>query len=152
MSGNDQPKPVANVFECVNPIFPVENLKVSLDYYVGILGFKVNWQEPGIMASVSRGSGCIMLCEGDQGHPGTWVWIGVEDAEALFQEYSAKGAKVRNPPTNYPWAYEMQVEDPDGNVLRLGSDTKEGGPFGPWLDMRGVRWAKSPDGGWTRVA
>jgi catechol 2,3-dioxygenase-like lactoylglutathione lyase family enzyme len=151
MSGSDDPKATVNVFECVNPIFPVENLKASLDYYVGILGFKVDWQEPAIMASVSRGRGCIMLCEGDQGHPGTWVWIGVEDAAALYQEYSAKGARVRNPPTNYPWAYEMQVEDPDGNVLRLGSEPKEGQSFGPWLDMRGVRWAKSPTGGWTRV-
>ena len=128
MSGTEKQMPVANVFECVNPIFPVENLKASLDYYVGILGFKVDWHEPGIMASVSRGRGGIMLCEGDQGHPGTWVWIGVEEAEALFQEYSARGAEIRNPPTNYPWAYEMQVEDPDGNVLRLGSTRRRASP------------------------
>ena len=24
-------------------------------------------------------------------------------------------------------------------------------PFGEWLDMRGVAWIASPDGGWTRV-
>ena len=143
MSSAEQPKPTASVFECVNPIFPVENLKVSLDYYVGVLGFKVDWHEPGIMASVSRGRGCIMLCEGDQGHPGTWVWIGVEDAEALFQEYSAKGAKIRNPPTNYAWAYEMQVEDLDGNVLRLGSDTKEGQPFGQRSRSKSLRLVPS---------
>jgi hypothetical protein len=28
------------------------------------------------------------------------------------------------PPTNFPWALEMHVEDPDGNVLRLGSEPK----------------------------
>ncbi len=92
-----------------------------------------------------------MLCEGEQGHPGTWVWIGVEDAGQLFEEYSASGAKVRHPPTNYEWAYEMQVEDLDGNVLRLGSEPKPGEPIGPWLDMNGVLWEKSPDGGFRRV-
>ena len=45
----------------------------------------------------------------------------------------------------------MQVEDPDGNVLRIGSDPKKDVPVGEWLDMRGRRWIKSPDGGWTQV-
>jgi hypothetical protein len=33
------------------------------------------------------------------------------------------------PPTNFPWALEMQVEDPDGNVLRIGSEPKTDRPF-----------------------
>lgn len=31
---------------------------------------------------------------------------------------------IRHLPTYYPGAYEMQVEDLDGNVLRFGSDPK----------------------------
>jgi len=92
-----------------------------------------------------------MLCEGEQGHPGTWVWIGVGDADLLYQEYCAKGAKVRHPPTNYPWAYEMQILDPDGNVLRLGSEQKADQPVGPWLDMNGVLWVQSAPGQWKRA-
>src|SRR5205085_2150333 len=65
-------------------------------------------------------------------------------------ELRAKGAKIRHPPTNYSWAGEMQVEDPDGNVLRLGSDRKEGLPHGPWYDMHGVRWMNDGDG-WLHV-
>jgi hypothetical protein len=34
----------------------------------------------------------------------------------------------------------MQVEDLDGNVLRLGSDPRAGEPDGEWLDMHGRRW------------
>ena len=68
------------------------------------------------------------------------------------QEYEASGAQIRNPPTNYWWAYEMQIEDLDGNVLRIGSDPKEGEPFGSWLDMHGDRWIQSEDGDWTRVS
>jgi len=58
---------------------------------------------------------------------------------------------VRHPPTNYPWALEMQVEDPDGNVLRIGSEPKAGEPYGEWLDMNGVRWLKLPDGSYQRI-
>ena len=63
-----------------------------------------------------------------QGQPGTWIWIGVEDAAALFEEYKARGATIRQEPTNYSWAYEMRVEDPDGHVLRIGSEPMEGEP------------------------
>jgi len=138
-------------FEGVSPIFRINDLEASIDYYVNILGFKVDWRAEGVIASVSRDRCGIFLCEGDQGHAGGWVWVGVEDAEALFNEYREKGARIRHPPTNYQWSFEMQVEDLDGNVLRLGSEPKENEPSGEWLDMRGVRWRPLPEGGWTRV-
>jgi hypothetical protein len=82
----------------------------------------------------------LFLCQGDQGHAGAWVWIDGTDVDALYEEYKASGAKIRHPPTNYSWALEMQVEDLDGNVLRLGSDPRAGEPDGEWLDMYGHRW------------
>ncbi len=109
-----------------------------------MLGFKIDFQEPGIIASVSAD-------RGDQGNPGTWVWIGVADLDALFDEYKRKGENVRHPPTNYQWACEMQIEDPDGNVLRLGSESRKDQPVGEWLDMQDRSWVMSPEGGWTRV-
>jgi catechol 2,3-dioxygenase-like lactoylglutathione lyase family enzyme len=144
------PKAAATSFENVIPILRVRNLAASIDYYVRVLRFQLNWQQEGIIAAVSR-DGCeIFLCEGDQGNPGSWVWIGVGDAEALFEEYRGREARVRHPPTKYPWAYEMQIEDLDGNVLRLGSEPKAGGSFGEWRDMRGDLWAMTPEDGWTR--
>ena len=136
-------------FENVSPIFSVADLEASLKYYIEVLGFKVNWQVPGF-AEVGRGRCGIMLCEGEQGHPGTWVWIGVGDADLIYQEYVAKGAKIRHPPNNYPWAHEVQIYDLDGNVLRLGSDQKRDQPLGTWLDMDGVEWTLA-DGKWVRV-
>jgi catechol 2,3-dioxygenase-like lactoylglutathione lyase family enzyme len=138
-------------FGGVNPVLRVNDLAVSKDYYTRVLGFKVDFETPGYFISVSRGRCGLFLCQGDQGHPGSWVWIDGHDVEAVYAEFVAAGAKIRNPPTNYPWALEMQVEDPDGNVLRLGSDPKMNEPTGTWLDMHGVRWAPLPDGGWKRV-
>jgi catechol 2,3-dioxygenase-like lactoylglutathione lyase family enzyme len=147
-----QPQQTDSGLGSATPIFAVSDLEKSIDYYVKVLGFTIDWTDAGPMASVSRGECCIFLSQGDQGHVGTWTWIGVEDIEPLFAEYGASGARIRHPPTNYWWAYEMQIEDLDGNVLRIGSDTKAGEPFGPWLDMRGDRWIRSEDGDWTRVS
>jgi catechol 2,3-dioxygenase-like lactoylglutathione lyase family enzyme len=141
----------ATAFEGVTPILNVRDLSVSIDYYVRVLGFVLDWEAPGGFASASRGRCGIFLAEGDQGHPGSWVWIGVGDVDALFEEFTRHGVGVRQAPTNFDWACEMQVEDPDGNVLRFGSESKAGQPFGEWLDMRGDRWKKSPEGRWTRI-
>jgi len=138
-------------FENVFPILTVRDLRASVAHYRKVLGFALDWEKTGVIASVSRGSCHVLLAEGDQGHAGTWVWIGVSDVEKLHAEYVKKGAKIRHEPTNYAWAREMQVADPDGNVLRFGSEGKDGQPLGEWLDMRGVRWEPTPDGGWKRV-
>jgi catechol 2,3-dioxygenase-like lactoylglutathione lyase family enzyme len=128
------------VFEGTTPIFRVADLTASIEHYVEVLGFKVEWEFPGVFASVRRDRCTLFLSQGDQGHVGGWTWIGVTDAGALAEEFRRAGAKIRHPPTNYSWAYEMQVEDLDGNVLRLGSDSLPGEPFGEWLDMHGRAW------------
>jgi hypothetical protein len=138
-------------FGGATPIFRVADLRASVGYYVNALGFNVDWQDEGVIASVSRDRCCIFLCQGDQGHPGAWTWIGVPDAEALHRELIRKGARIRHPPTNFYWALEMQVEDLDSNVLRLGSEPIEGKPHGPWLDMDGHLWQKTAGGRWTQV-
>jgi catechol 2,3-dioxygenase-like lactoylglutathione lyase family enzyme len=150
MSSAEPAIPAPVQFEGVNPILRVESLEKSIEHYVRVLGFKLAWQTPQF-ACVAREKCSLFLCEGDQGHRGTWVWIGVTDAAALLAEYRRSGAKVRHQPTNYPWAYEMQVEDIDGNVLRLGSEPKQGQPRGEWFDMNGQCWTPMPDGGWRRL-
>src|SRR3954452_2584173 len=109
--------------ETVTPILRVENLETSERYYVTTLGFALDWKTEG-MISVSRDGKSIMLCEGQQGQPGTWLWIGVEDADELHAEFLAKGANIRSAPENFSWAYEFAVQDPDGHVLRIGSAPK----------------------------
>ena len=138
-------------FHSALPILRVKNLEASLRYFHDILGFTIDWKDPTQVASVSRGDANVMLCVGDQGNPPAWVWIGVGDTEALLAEYTAKGARIRMEPTNFPWAVEMHVEDLDGNVLRLGSEPHRDRPFGPWRDMNGVRWHRNTDESWSRL-
>jgi len=112
----------ARVFECIAPILRVENMQASLRFYLDILGFtNASWGNDEF-TSVSRDGTGLYLCRGGQGQGKAWIWVGVEDVAKLHEEYQARGVTIRLPPTNYPWALEMQIEDPDGNVLRLGSE------------------------------
>jgi uncharacterized glyoxalase superfamily protein PhnB len=116
------------------PIFRVANLATSLDYYTRILGFEIPWQMPWY-AAVRRDKCSIMLCEGGQGNPGTWIWTAVSDVDALYEEWKASGANILQGPTNFTWgSCEIQVLDPDNHRLRFAADLKEGEPMGEFID------------------
>jgi uncharacterized glyoxalase superfamily protein PhnB len=140
---------VASVeFGGVSPILRVTDLRASLKFYVESLGFKIDWEYQDSIASVSRGKAAVMLCTGDQGNPGSWLWFGITDVDAFHSELLARGVTVRHPPTNYPWgSRELQVADLDGNILRFGSEATHE-PLGPWLDGHGRLWFPQPDGSW----
>ena len=131
MSNTTAVKATGCKLERIVPILNVKNLAASVDYYVNVLSFTKDWDwgDPPNFAGVSRDDCSIMLCEGGQGSAGTWIWIGVEDAETFYAEYKACGAAIHQTPTNYPWAYEFKIEDPDGHVLRIGSSPKADQPF-----------------------
>jgi catechol 2,3-dioxygenase-like lactoylglutathione lyase family enzyme len=112
------------------PILRVQDVEVSLAYYTGPLGFKLDWRA-GTFLSVSRDRFHVMLCQGEQGNPGTWLWIPAEDVDALYAEWTASGAMLRQKPTNFPWgSREIQVTDPDRHVLRFAADARPGEPMG----------------------
>jgi predicted enzyme related to lactoylglutathione lyase len=112
-------------FENCQPILRVEDMALALRFYVDLLGFEnANWGDESF-TNISRDSAGIYLCQGDQGQGKAWIWIGVEDVQKLHDEYQALGVAIRMPPTNFPWALEMHVEDPDGNIIRFGSEPIE---------------------------
>ena len=120
---SDQPGPRIH-FECCNPILRVENMSAALRFYVDGLGFtNAEWGGDDFTL-VARDTAGIYLCLGDQGRGAAWAWVGVEDVDKLCAEFESRGVPIRMRPTNYPWALEMHVEDPDGNVLRFGSEPR----------------------------
>ena len=59
---------------------------------VEVLGFtNADWGGDDSTCMTRDGAG-IHLAQADQGQPGTWVWIGVEDVGLLYEEYKATGA------------------------------------------------------------
>lgn len=128
-AGADPMEASRNRFEAAVPILNVKDVPRSLAYYVEKLGFRKDWDwgTPPSFACVQRDEVRIFLCQQAQGAPGTWISIFVQDVDALHEDYKRRGVLIRQAPTNLPWGLrEMNVEDPDGHRLRLGSE-----PSGP---------------------
>lgn len=109
MSANQAPSQTRIALGKVTPVLRVRDTAASVDYYTRVLGFKINFQFPDpapFFASVARGECNIFLSEGDQGNPGSWLWVDGKNVQALYEEFRASGAKIRHPPTNYSWALD----------------------------------------------
>ena len=112
-------------FEAAVPIFNVKDVPASIAYYVDKLGFRKEWDwgAPATFACVRRDDVRVFLCQDGQGAAGMWISVFVDDVDALYDEYTERGAIIRQAPTNLPWGVrEMNVADPDGHRLRMGSD------------------------------
>jgi len=113
---------------CPRPILHVRSLSASQRYYRDALGFQVDWEygDPPDFGAVSRGDSVVFLCQGCQGPPGAWTMMFARDVDRLYEEFVGRHAIVKMPPANMPWGLrEMQVADPDGNVMRFGSAIEE---------------------------
>ncbi len=126
MSNRSAKDPDTSEVECITPILRVSRLPISLRYYVEVLGFGVDWghEDDSEMASVSRDGHSIMLCQGEQGQPGTWIWIGVEDIDPLFEQFTPGGCEDPTDADQPP----VGVRDADRGPgwarasLRIGAD------------------------------
>jgi len=103
-----------NTFGGPVPVFRVKDVDASVAYYLNALGFKLQWRASDGFACVARDKCSIFLTSDSQSQPRMWVWIGVPDVRALHAAFVKSGAKIRNPPENFEWALEMQIEDLDG--------------------------------------
>ncbi|MBB4158534.1 glyoxalase superfamily protein [Streptomyces cinereoruber] len=104
------------------PVLRVEDAAAVVAWY-GRLGFVRQWEhrfEPGFPAfvEVARGGVRLFLSEhtGDA-RPGTLVHLRVRDVDPVASEF---GVRVEDA----PWAREVELRDPDGNRLRIGTPTE----------------------------
>ncbi len=105
-------------------------MKQSLHFYCDILGFNAAEWGSENFTSVNKDGGGIYLCKGAQGQPGTWVWVGFDGDINIFYSYLlSHNVTVLHPPVNYSWAQELQVQDPDGHILRFGKEPDAALPF-----------------------
>ena len=112
-------------FHRVAPVFVTTDLQRALEHYAR-LGFKVWRYEGNGYGYMRRGTVEIHLAEIDRGEPSTntsCAYIWVDDADALYAEWSQSGAGGRfHPPTDTDYSLrEGGHVDEDGNLLRFGS-------------------------------
>ncbi len=118
-------------FSKTTPILRSFDEAKAKEFYVGFLGFKVDWEhrfapDLPLYMQVSRGSCVLHLSEhhGDCS-PGAAMRIEVDELDAFHQELTQKQYKHARPGIEaMPWgSRDLSVKDPFGNRLTFTSAT-----------------------------
>jgi catechol 2,3-dioxygenase-like lactoylglutathione lyase family enzyme len=115
-------------FGSVTPILRIFDEAKAREFYVGFLGFTVDWEhrfapDLPLYMQVSRDGCALHLSEhyGD-GSPGAAIRIDTDDLDAFHAELTAKKFKFARPGIDeQPWGRELSVKDPSGNRLTFAA-------------------------------
>ena len=108
--------------ECLTPILYVRDFAEAMNYYTDKLLFERlwDWGDPPEFGSVRLGKVEIFFCLNQQGHPGTWLSVFMEDVDDYCERITRLGAEVIHGPKDYPWGCrEVRVRDPNQHVIRF---------------------------------
>ena len=120
-------------FNRVVPTFRIFSLEKAREFYLGFLGFKVDWEhrfEPDapVYMQISRDGLAIHLSEhhGD-GTPGSHVYVYMSGVEELQRELIGKQYRHNRPGLQkQEWGMlEVQVVDPFNNKITFGEPTEK---------------------------
>jgi uncharacterized glyoxalase superfamily protein PhnB len=114
------------------PLFFTTDIPGTLAYYKDKLGFEClgTWHDPPVYAIIARDRKAIHFrcAEPPTANPEKYeeelldAYIHVEDADALYAEFAAKGVEFTRQLGNMPWnSREFVVKDCDGRLLAFGS-------------------------------
>jgi catechol 2,3-dioxygenase-like lactoylglutathione lyase family enzyme len=119
-------------FQKTIPILPIFSVEKAKEFYVGFLGFSIDWEHhfedntPSYL-QVSRAGLVLHLSEhyGDC-CPGSTVFVWMAGIDEFYREITGKGYKYLRPgiETTFNEAKCVQVIDPFGNRIRFNEDLK----------------------------
>ena len=101
---------------------PVSNLERSRDWYVGALGLKVEFEVPNTRTvALNDGEGFAIFLQEKPGvsSNGVALWFQVDDVDASYAQWSARGVAFAHAPRKNFWGYGPELADPDGYLVRL---------------------------------
>lgn len=116
----------------IAPQFLTADMAATLASYRDVLGFATvgTWLEPPVHAIVERDGQPlhIRLAEAPPSHTGKYedelldAYLRVDGIDALFAEYTARGAEFPRGLSHTPWqSREFVVNDCDGRLLAFGA-------------------------------
>jgi catechol 2,3-dioxygenase-like lactoylglutathione lyase family enzyme len=62
---------------------------------------------------------------------GGWLNIRVKDIEAVYAEWSARGAPFLTPPKQHQYEIRCYIRDPDGHLIEVGQTMDPNGDWSP---------------------
>jgi len=114
--------------ERINPYLNVSDVSESIKYYVDVLGFELSIKTQNLAIVEHDGHQINLRLNIDNSNPHR-VWIGVDNIDTLWRQAKKNKAVFEEEPTNYSWAYQMMIKDPDGNLLIFASASSDKMPF-----------------------
>jgi uncharacterized glyoxalase superfamily protein PhnB len=117
----------------IAPVFFTRDIPATLAYYKDKLGFECRgtWLDPPVYAIVTRDEQAIHFrcAEPPTPNPDKYreelldAYLFVEDADALYAAYAARGVEFIRGLANMPWhSREFVVKDCDGRLLAFGAN------------------------------
>jgi len=106
---------------------PVKDVAVSRRWYVETLGLRIEFEVPErrTIAVQDDADFTIFLQEAEAPvrANGAALWFQVDDVDATFARWSARGVSFAHPPQKTYWGYGAELADPDGYLVRLWDET-----------------------------
>jgi catechol 2,3-dioxygenase-like lactoylglutathione lyase family enzyme len=120
------------VLKQVRSVLAVRDLASSVTFYTEKLGFIVDFEVEG-WCFISRDSFRLMLgqCAAEipasqLGDHSYFAHVGVDSADALYEEFCARGFIPHDKPQNKSWGIrEFAVKTPDGHRIMFGSSHEQ---------------------------
>jgi uncharacterized glyoxalase superfamily protein PhnB len=117
----------------ITPVFFTLDIPATLAYYQEKLGFECvgTWQDPPVYAIVARDRQAIHFrcaappTPNPEKYPDELLdaYLSVEDADALYAEYAARGVEFTRELDDTPWGTrEFVLKDGEGRLLAFGAN------------------------------
>ena len=123
-----------------------DDVERSRRFYTEVLGGRVAFSSPGGPTNVALSNSWIVINAGggptddkpdviletprDPKRVSSFVNIRVKDMEAVYSEWSVRGAQFLTPPKQHQYEIRCYIRDPDGHLIEVGQTTD---PQGDWV-------------------
>src|ERR1700674_726587 len=128
-----------------------DDVERSRRFYTEVLGGRVAFSGPGGLTYVALSNSWIIINAGggptddkpavtletarDPDRVSSFLNIRVKDIEAVYAEWSARGAQFLTPPKQHAYEIRCYIRDPDGHLIEVGQTPDPDGDWVPphWL-------------------
>jgi catechol 2,3-dioxygenase-like lactoylglutathione lyase family enzyme len=124
-----------------------DDVERSRRFYTEVLGGREVFSGPGGLTYVALSNSWIIInvgggptddkptvtleTPGDPDRVSSFLNIRVRDIEAVYAEWSARGAQFLTPPKQHQYEIRCYIRDPDGHLIEVGQTTDTGGDWSP---------------------
>jgi catechol 2,3-dioxygenase-like lactoylglutathione lyase family enzyme len=152
-TSGDEPSPQLGGFVLAHFIVS-DDVERSQRFYTDVLGGRLAFSGPGGLTYVQLSNSWVIINVGggptddkpevtletpsDLNRVTSFLNIRVTDMDAVYSEWSARGAEFLTPPKQHPYEIRCYIRDPDGHLIEVGQTTDPEGDWYPdkWASRR----------------